>query len=155
MIVQVKVPPSGLRSVAAAPANYTQSAFNAANTAAANTVISQGVNLTQNNNITAVNQYAASAYAKANSGGLFTGSITVGQDLYVTGNLTVAGNTTSLSATDLIINGLTGNSFIYADSNKTLTSVAPVNDGDMIQWNGSSFVASNTIDGGTIKLPAS
>ena len=51
--------------------------------------------------------------------------------------------------TDLIISGLTANSFLYADSAKTLTSVAPSNAGDMIQWNGSSFVASNTIDGGT------
>jgi spore maturation protein SpmB len=52
-------------------------------------------------------------------------------------------------STDLIINGLTGNSFLYADSSKTITSVVPTNAGDMIQWNGSSFVASNTIDGGT------
>jgi hypothetical protein len=55
------------QSVAAAPANYTQSAFDAANTAAGNTAVIQGVNLTQNNNITYVNQYAASAYAQANT----------------------------------------------------------------------------------------
>ena len=55
------------QSVAAAPANYTQSAFNAANTAAANTVVIQAVNITQNNNITAVNQYAVSAYNQANT----------------------------------------------------------------------------------------
>jgi len=52
-------------------------------------------------------------------------------------------------STDLIISGLTSNSFLYADSSKTITSVVPTNAGDMIQWNGSSFVASNTIDGGT------
>jgi len=51
--------------------------------------------------------------------------------------------------TDLIINGLTANSFLFADSSKTISSVVPTNAGDMIQWNGSSFVASNTIDGGT------
>jgi hypothetical protein len=49
----------------------------------------------------------------------------------------------------LIINGLTANSFLVANGTKELTSVAPVNAGDLIQWNGSSFVASNTIDGGT------
>ena len=51
--------------------------------------------------------------------------------------------------TDLIINGLTANSFLVANGTKELTSVAPSNTGDLIQWNGSSFVASNTIDGGT------
>jgi fibronectin-binding autotransporter adhesin len=51
--------------------------------------------------------------------------------------------------TDLIINGLTANSFLVANGTKELTSVVPVNAGDLIQWNGSSFVASNTIDGGT------
>ncbi len=52
-------------------------------------------------------------------------------------------------STDLIISGLTANSFLVANGTKELTSVAPSNDGDLIQWNGSSFVASNTIDGGT------
>jgi hypothetical protein len=52
-------------------------------------------------------------------------------------------------SSDLVISGLTANSFLVADSSKELTSVVPSNTGDMIQWNGSSFVASNTIDGGT------
>ena len=52
-------------------------------------------------------------------------------------------------STDLIISGLTANSFLVANGTKELTSVAPSNTGDLIQWNGSSFVASNTIDGGT------
>jgi len=51
--------------------------------------------------------------------------------------------------TDLIINGLTANSFVVSNGSKKLISVTPSNDGDLIQWNGSSFVASNTIDGGT------
>jgi len=51
---------------------------------------------------------------------------------------------------DLTISGLSdANSFLYADANKQLTAIAPQNAGDMIQWNGSSFVASNTVDGGT------
>jgi hypothetical protein len=51
--------------------------------------------------------------------------------------------------TDLVINGLTANAFVVSNSSKKLISVAPSNAGDLIQWNGSSFVASNTIDGGT------
>ena len=69
---------NSIQSVAAAPANYTQSAFTTANGAnglasgafaAANAITSlqSGINLTQNNTITAVNQYAASAYASSNS----------------------------------------------------------------------------------------
>jgi hypothetical protein len=50
---------------------------------------------------------------------------------------------------DIIVSGLTANTFLVSDGSKTLTSVAPANAGDLIQWNGSSFVASNTIDGGT------
>lgn len=53
--------------VAAAPANYTQSAFDAANTNAGAISVIQGVNVTQNTNLTAVNQYAASAYNLANT----------------------------------------------------------------------------------------
>jgi hypothetical protein len=53
--------------VAAAPANYTQSAFDAANTNASNITVIQGVNVTQNTNLTSVNQYAASAYNQANT----------------------------------------------------------------------------------------
>jgi hypothetical protein len=50
---------------------------------------------------------------------------------------------------DLIINGLTANTFVVSNGSKKLISVAPSNAGDLIQWNGSSFVASNEIDGGT------
>jgi hypothetical protein len=70
----VKFNDNSIQSVAAAPANYTQSAFNAANGAnglaagafaAAN--VQSGVNNTQNTTIVAVNNYAASAYASSNS----------------------------------------------------------------------------------------
>jgi hypothetical protein len=53
---------------------------------------------------------------------------------------------------DVIVDGFgtnTNGAFLYADSSNTLTAVAPSNAGDLIQWNGSSFVASNEIDGGT------
>ena len=65
-------------------------------------------------------------------------------------NSTISDNGVDVTITnDLTISGLTANSFVVADGSKTLTSVAAVNAGDLIQWNGSSFVASNTIDGGT------
>ncbi len=55
-----------IQTVAAAPASLSQGAYNTANSASSNTIIIQGVNLTQNTNITAVNQYAQSAFATAN-----------------------------------------------------------------------------------------
>jgi hypothetical protein len=67
----------------------------------------------------------------------------------VDGTITDDGIDVSISG-DFTINGLaTANSFVYADANKTLQSVQPSNAGDLIQWNGSSFVASNEVDGGT------
>jgi hypothetical protein len=51
--------------------------------------------------------------------------------------------------TDLIISGLTANSFVVSNGSKKLISVTPSNAGDLIQWNGSSFIASNELDGGT------
>jgi hypothetical protein len=65
-------------------------------------------------------------------------------------NSTITDNGVDVSITgDLTISGLSANSFVVANATKELTSVAAVNAGDLIQWNGSSFVASNTIDGGT------
>jgi hypothetical protein len=65
-------------------------------------------------------------------------------------NSTITDNGVDVSITgDLTIGGLTANSFVVANGSKELTAVAAVNAGDLIQWNGSSFVASNTIDGGT------
>ena len=65
-------------------------------------------------------------------------------------NSTITDNGVDVSITgDLTISGLSANSFVVANATKELTAVAAVNAGDLIQWNGSSFVASNTIDGGT------
>jgi hypothetical protein len=58
-------------------------------------------------------------------------------------------NVTISGTAELRINGATANSFVYFDSNKSLEAVTPQNAGDVIQWNGSSFVASNELDGGT------
>jgi hypothetical protein len=63
---------------------------------------------------------------------------------------TITDDGTDVSITgDFTIGGLTANSFVVSDGSKTLVSVVPSNAGDLIQWNGSSFIASNTVDGGT------
>ena len=70
--------------------------------------------------------------------------------LLVDSLITDDGTNVTISGTaELRINAATANSFVYFDSNKSLEAVTPSNAGDVIQWNGSSFVASNEIDGGT------
>ena len=70
--------------------------------------------------------------------------------LLVDSQITDDGTNVTIGGTaELRINGATANSFVYFDSNKSLEPVTPSNDGDVIQWNGSSFVASREIDGGT------
>jgi len=68
--------------------------------------------------------------------------------LLVDSHITDAGTNVTITS-DLVINGLTANAFVVSNGSKKLISVAPSNAGDLIQWNGSSFVASNEIDGGT------
>ena len=58
-------------------------------------------------------------------------------------------NVTIGGSAELRINAATANSFVYFDANKSIEAVAASTAGDVIQWNGSSFVASNEIDGGT------
>ena len=70
--------------------------------------------------------------------------------LLVDSLITDDGTDVTISGTaELRINAATANSFVYFDSNKSLESVAAATAGDVIQWNGSSFVASNEIDGGS------
>ena len=47
------------------------------------------------------------------------------------------------------IDGLAANSFVHTNGSKILSTITPSVDGDLFQWNGSAFVASNVIDGGT------
>ena len=81
----------------------------------------------------------ANTVLKADSNGLLVDSL-----------ITDDGTDVTISGTaELRINAATANSFVYFDSNKSLESVAAATAGDVIQWNGSSFVASNELDGGT------
>jgi len=81
----------------------------------------------------------ANTVLKANASGLLVDSLITDDGT----NVTVSGTA------ELRINAATANSFVYFDSNKSLESVAAATAGDVIQWNGSSFVASNELDGGT------
>jgi hypothetical protein len=112
-----------------------------ANAVSANSVINTNISANvatlrgeiTSNNTTASNQanaayatanasYATAnaAYAAANtkfssSGGTITGTVNITQDLNVTGNLIISGNTTSISANDLVIN----DSIIFLANNNT------------------------------------
>ena len=77
---------------------------------------------------------------KANASGLLVDSTITddGTDVSITGDLTVTGLTAGANG-----------AFLYADADEKLQAVNAATAGDVIQWNGSSFVASNAIDGGT------
>jgi hypothetical protein len=77
---------------------------------------------------------------KANSDGLLVDSTITddGTDVSISGDLTVTGLTAGANG-----------AFLYADANEKLQAVDASTAGDVIQWNGTSFVASNEIDGGT------
>ena len=79
----------------------------------------------------------ANTVLKADANGLLVDSV-----------LTDDGTDATFSG-DVIVTGLTASSFLYVDGSKQLTAITPSNAGDVIQWDGSSFVASNELDGGT------
>jgi hypothetical protein len=116
---------------AASSFSFDQYARDTANSASSNTIVLQGVNLTQNTNITAVNNFASGAYNKANSADdlaqsafnkanssnvlaqasfntantkLNSSGGTISGDLTVTGNLFVSGNTSSYTSNNVVIN---------------------------------------------------
>ena len=77
---------------------------------------------------------------KADSNGLLVDSTITddGTDVAITGDLTIAG-----------LGAGSDGAFLYVDSSDKLQKVDASTAGDVIQWNGSSFVASNELDGGT------
>ena len=81
----------------------------------------------------------ANTILKADSNGLLVDSLITddGTNVLVTGTA------------ELRVNGATANGFAFFNADKSIESVAASTSGDVIQWNGSSFVASNEIDGGT------
>jgi hypothetical protein len=81
----------------------------------------------------------ANTVLKADSNGLLVDALITDDGT----NVTISGTA------ELRVNSATANSFVYYDANKSIESVAASTAGDVIQWNGSSFVASNELDGGT------
>ena len=71
-----------------------------------------------------------------------------GTEVDITVDLDLNGNDL-LNVNSIEIDGLSANSFLHTNASKVITSVTPSVDGDLFQWNGSAFVASNVIDGGT------
>ena len=76
---------------------------------------------------------------KANASGLLVDSLVSDDGT----NVTITGTA------ELRVNGATASGFAFFNADKSIESVAASTDGDLIQWNGSSFVASNEVDGGT------
>ena len=65
-------------------------------------------------------------------------------------NSTITDDGTNVSITgEFTIGGLANNSFVVTNGSKQLLEVTPSTAGDIIQWDGSAFAASNTIDGGS------
>ena len=71
-----------------------------------------------------------------------------GTQVDITVDLDLNGNDL-INVNSIEIDGLSANSFLHTNGSKVITSVTPSVDGDLFQWNGSAFVASNVIDGGT------
>jgi hypothetical protein len=117
-----------------------QAAFTTANTATSNITIIQGVNVTQNTNITAVNTFAQSAYNAANAAGssafsqaafnvanTATSNITIIQDVDNTQNniISIIQGVDLTQNTDIIaVNNLTVSSFNKANSANILAQAA-------------------------------
>ena len=71
-----------------------------------------------------------------------------GTQVDITVDLDLNGNDL-INVNSIEIDGLSANSFLHTNGSKVITSVTPSVEGDLFQWNGSAFVASNVIDGGT------
>ncbi len=79
--------------------------------AQANTIITQGVDATQNTNITAVNNFAASAFTKANNAlanttGSFNGNLNISNNLTVNGTIVLANTNFATTETAFRITGV-------------------------------------------------
>ena len=111
--------------------NLAQSSFNLANTNASSITVIQGVDTTQNTNISAADTLARGAFNQANaatnsasyaygransaytqanvgatfvsSGGTVSGNVVISKDLSVTGNLYVLGNTVSINTSSFTV----------------------------------------------------
>lgn len=159
------------QNTAAASLAYSQAGFAVANSASSNTVTAQGVDATQNTNISSAQSFANSAFVTANSSAtsaqaafnkannaLANTTGTFAGDLTVTGNVSIRGSNLSLLNTNLSsVGSMTVNgTMILANSNFTSTESAvtiaasstvatPSNDGYMIHISGKNGIPSRIV----------
>lgn len=133
-----------IQTVAAASAAFSQGAFNTANSASANTIITQGVDAWQNTQITAVNQYAQSAFAIANDINVFAASAYAtanGANSLATGAFDTANGANGLAAGAFIkANNALANTFAITVNNSVYIPGTLVVDG-LVYANGATYVA--------------
>jgi hypothetical protein len=133
-----------IQTVAAAPASLSQGAYNTANSASSNTIIIQGVNLTQNTNITAVNQYAQSGFATANdANGMAIGAFNKANNALANtsgtfaGNLTITGNVLTQGTISLNNSSFaTDTAFVKITSSDGFVTQSPSNTNYMLHVTG-------------------
>lgn len=122
-------------------------AFNTANSATSNTIYTQGVDLTQNASIAAVNTYSISAYAQANSISSYANSsISYITGVELTQNTNIAAiNTYSMSAYSTA-NSAQANTIYMQGVNITQnTNIAAINTYSISAYSTANSVQSNTI----------
>ena len=75
--------------------------------------------------------------------------VVIVSDLYMESSDIYMNDNDILGVNSITISGLAADSFVITDGSSALDVVTPSTAGDLIQWNGAAFVASNTVDGGT------
>ncbi len=127
----IKFSDNSIQSVAAAPAALSQGAYDTANSASANSIITQGVDVWQNTQITAVNQYAQSGFATANDANgmaVYAAQTANGANGLAAGAFNTANGANGLAAGAFITangaNGLAAGAFDAANGANGLASSA-------------------------------
>jgi hypothetical protein len=86
-------------------------------------------------NVANINAFVQSAYNKANTGGVFTGNVSINQNLVVSGNLVVQGNTV-INETTINATSISTNDLLYISN--TTNAIAP-NTGALLIDGGASI----------------
>ena len=129
------------------PANYSTSAFAQANTAGANTVISSGVDATQNTWISSNSAFTQAAFLKANNALANTNGVITAGDITVTGNIQVLGvGAAGLFTINAVPYAANTPAFKITGSANTGYSQTPLNQGYMIQITGFANTSSRIVN---------
>jgi len=129
------------------PANYSTAAFAQANTAGANTVISSGVDATQNTWISSNSAFTQAAFLKANNALANTNGVITAGDITVTGNIQVLGvGAAGLFTINAVPYAANTPAFKITGSANTGYSQTPLNQGYMIQITGFANTSSRIVN---------